>query len=124
MRPQQSKVRVTPVARRLAEELGIDLTQIAGRGPKGRIHKADVLAFQKSQSAAEHRTVPVAAPASTVSAPPVTPIPAGQPARIPLPDARQKQVLPLTGARKIIAERMAYSTFTAPAHSTCLCGWI
>jgi pyruvate dehydrogenase E2 component (dihydrolipoamide acetyltransferase) len=49
-----------------------------------------------------------------VYAPPVTPIPAGQPARIPLPEARQKQVLPLTGARKIIAERMAYSTATVP----------
>ncbi|HEX5942968.1 MAG TPA: biotin/lipoyl-containing protein, partial [Anaerolineales bacterium] len=39
------KVRVTPVARRLAQELHIDLSQIAGRGPRGRIHKADVLAF-------------------------------------------------------------------------------
>ena len=112
--PAESKVRVTPVARRLAQELRIDLTQIAGRGPKGRIHKADVLAFQESQSAAEHRAVPVAAPVPIVSAPPATPIPAGQPARIPLPEARQKQVLPLTGARKIIAERMAYSTATIP----------
>ena len=36
-----------PVARRMAEELGMDLTQIPGRGPRGRIHKADMLAFQK-----------------------------------------------------------------------------
>ena len=33
---------------------------------------------------------------------------------IPLPEARQKQVMPLAGPRKIIAERMAYSAFTAP----------
>lgn len=112
--PAENKVRVTPVARRLAQELRIDLTQIAGRGPKGRIHKADVLAFQESQSAAEHRVIPVAAPVPTVSAPPATPIPVSQPARIPLPEARQKQVLPLTGSRKIIAERMAYSSVTAP----------
>ncbi|HET9913883.1 MAG TPA: dihydrolipoamide acetyltransferase family protein [Anaerolineales bacterium] len=112
--PAEGKVRVTPVARRLAQELRLDLTQIAGRGPKGRIHKADVLAFRESQSAVEHRVVPVAAPAPIVSAPSATPIPAGQPARIPLPEARRKQVLPLTGARKIIAERMAYSTSTIP----------
>ncbi len=48
-----SKVRVTPVARHLAENLGLDLTKIPGRGPRGRIHKADVLAFQESQSAQE-----------------------------------------------------------------------
>ena len=35
-------------------------------------------------------------------------------ASIPLPDARRKQVVPVTGARKIISERMAYSAFTAP----------
>ena len=33
---------------------------------------------------------------------------------MPLPSARQKKVVPLAGARKIIAERMAYSAFTAP----------
>ena len=43
------KARATPVARRMAEKLGVDLNQIPGRGPKGRIHKADVLAYQKPQ---------------------------------------------------------------------------
>jgi pyruvate dehydrogenase E2 component (dihydrolipoamide acetyltransferase) len=33
---------------------------------------------------------------------------------IPLTNARRKQVVPLTGARKIIAERLSYSAFTAP----------
>jgi pyruvate dehydrogenase E2 component (dihydrolipoamide acetyltransferase) len=112
--PAGSKVRVTPVARRLARELRLDLTQITGRGPRGRIHKADVLAFQESRSAVEQRVIPVIDATPSVSAPSAMPIPASQPARIPLPDARQKQVLPLTGARKIIAERMAYSTATIP----------
>jgi pyruvate dehydrogenase E2 component (dihydrolipoamide acetyltransferase) len=92
------KVRATPVARRMAEELGVELSQIPGRGPNGRIHKADVLAYQKPQ-------VP--------SAPIATPMPVSQSA-IPLPDARRKQVIPISGARKIIAERMAQSAFTAP----------
>jgi len=43
----------------------------------------------------------------------VTPQPLVQSA-IPLPDARRKQVIPIAGARKVIAERMAQSAFTAP----------
>ena len=113
---ETGKVRVTPVARRLAEELHIDLTKIAGRGPRGRIHKADVLAFQElhpTDGCVEVlgiKQTPIVAPV------PATPIPAATPASasIPLPDARRKQVIPLVGARKIIAERMAYSTSTIP----------
>ena len=43
--PVDGKARATPVARRLASELGVDLALVQGRGPRGRIHKADVLAF-------------------------------------------------------------------------------
>jgi pyruvate dehydrogenase E2 component (dihydrolipoamide acetyltransferase) len=103
------KVRATPVARRMAEELGVDLTQIPGRGPRGRIHKADVLAFQKPLSPAERPSVP-----TSVVAPIVTPTSVNLSSPIPLPDARRKQVVPMAGARKIIAERMAYSVATAP----------
>ncbi|MBI5950366.1 MAG: 2-oxo acid dehydrogenase subunit E2 [Chloroflexi bacterium] len=99
------KVRATPVARRMAEKLGVDLSQIPGRGPNGRIHKADVLAYQKPQA-------PVAT-SPGVSTPVVAPQPVSQSA-IPLPDARRKQVIPIAGARKVIAERMAQSAFTAP----------
>jgi pyruvate dehydrogenase E2 component (dihydrolipoamide acetyltransferase) len=97
-RPPVGKVRATPAARRLAAELGIDLALVSGRGARGRIHKADVLAF------AEQRRPPVE-PQPAVTAPAL---------QIPLPDARQKEVVPLTGPRKIIADRMAYSAFTAP----------
>jgi pyruvate dehydrogenase E2 component (dihydrolipoamide acetyltransferase) len=97
---ESDKVRATPVARRMAEKLGVDLAQILGRGPRGRIHKADILAFQKPVSAA---SVPIAStPSANLSG------------SIPLPDARRKQVIPLAGARKIISERLAYSAFTAP----------
>ena len=102
------KVRATPVARRMAEELGVELSQIPGRGPNGRIHKADVLAYQKPQA-----PVPTSPSVPVVSTPVVTPQPLSQ-STIPLPDARRKQVVPVSGARKIIAERMAQSAFTAP----------
>jgi pyruvate dehydrogenase E2 component (dihydrolipoamide acetyltransferase) len=95
------KVRATPVARRLAAELGIDLAWVIGRGPRGRVHKADVLAFAERQEQKIARSGAVAAT--------VAPVP-----RVPLPDARRKETVPLAGPRRIIAERMAYSAFTAP----------
>jgi pyruvate dehydrogenase E2 component (dihydrolipoamide acetyltransferase) len=87
------KVRASPVARRMAAELGLDLNTLSGRGPRGRIQRADV-------AAAETRAA-------------IRPS-AMQALQIPLPEARRKEVIPLTGARKIIAQRMAYSAATAP----------
>ena len=91
--PGDGKIRATPVARRMASELGVNLALVQGRGPRGRVHKADVLAFAEQG---------VQAPAMPAAA------------AVPLPSARQKKVVPLAGARKIIAERMSYSAFTAP----------
>jgi pyruvate dehydrogenase E2 component (dihydrolipoamide acetyltransferase) len=99
--PGEGKVRATPVARRLAAEFGIDLIEVPGRGPRGRIHKADVLAFAERQ--------PQAVVQPSVAAAPVAPV-----LHVPLPDARKKEVVTLAGPRKIIADRMAYSAFTAP----------
>lgn len=111
---EAGKVRVTPVARRLAEELHLDLTKIAGRGPRGRIHKADVLAFQQSHAVEECAESPVLIQPPILTETPVIPIPSTAVPSIPLPDARRKQAIPLAGARKIIAERMTYSTSTIP----------
>ena len=111
---ESGKVRVTPIARRLAQELHIDLTQITGHGPRGRIHKDDVLAFQKSHSVVDCPIVPEVKQKPVISAAPVTLAPAALPTSIPLPNARRKQVVPLAGARKIIAERMSYSASTIP----------
>jgi pyruvate dehydrogenase E2 component (dihydrolipoamide acetyltransferase) len=103
------KVRATPLARHLAHELKVDLVQISGRGPRGRIHKADVLAYQKPAPVAAGRPLP---PQNGKSSPEPVRIPIS--AVVPLPDARRKQVIPLAGPRKIIAERMAASAFSAP----------
>jgi pyruvate dehydrogenase E2 component (dihydrolipoamide acetyltransferase) len=108
------KVRVTPVARRLAKELHLDLTQMVGNGPRGRIHKADVLAFQQLHAVIERPETPATLPTPVPAAPVVAPVSVRPSASLPLPDARQKQVVPLAGARKIIGERMAQSAFSAP----------
>lgn len=97
-----SKVRATPIARRMAVELGVDLASLRGRGPNGRIHRADVA------KAAEVRavpTIPTDVPARGTLAPEFT---------LSLPDARRRDVIPLAGPRKIIAQRMAYSKSVAP----------
>ncbi len=41
-KPRGRKVQATPLVRRLAEELGVDLATVAGSGPQGRITDADV----------------------------------------------------------------------------------
>jgi pyruvate dehydrogenase E2 component (dihydrolipoamide acetyltransferase) len=101
------KVRATPAARRIAAEQGIDLALVQGSGPRGRIHKANVLAFVE----AEANTQAEAPPAAKVPVPTRGDVPAVD---IPLPDLPRKEVIPLAGPRKIIADRLAYSAFTAP----------
>ncbi len=53
------RVRASPLVKRLAEEHGIDLTQVAGSGPGGRIINADIQPYVKGE-----KQVPQAAPAS------------------------------------------------------------
>lgn len=87
-------VKATPVARRMAEEHGIDLKAVAGSGPDGRVRKADVESFLAQPQTA----------ASTAPAPAVTPVAAG-------PDSTE---LPLTRMRTAIARRMTESKTTVP----------
>jgi pyruvate dehydrogenase E2 component (dihydrolipoamide acetyltransferase) len=58
------RIRVSPIARRLAVERGLDLTALTGTGPMGRIVEADVLAFEPaaedSQADAGGRSSPMA----------------------------------------------------------------
>lgn len=100
------KVRATPVARRMAAELGVDLAVVRGRGPQGRVHRADVLAAAEMQAQLAEPAAEALATAAQIA--PLVDM------QIPLPDARRKGVIPLAGPRKIIAQRMAYSAAVAP----------
>ncbi|PWH20065.1 MAG: dihydrolipoamide acyltransferase [Anaerolineae bacterium] len=96
-------VRATPLARRLALESGIDIRNVRGSGPLGRIRKEDVEAYleQQAQKPAETLTTPT--PAIT---PQVLPLPT-------FPPAEEKRI-PLTKLRAIIGKRMVQSTQSAP----------
>lgn len=89
-------VKATPVARRLAEERGIDLLRVAGSGPDGRITKSDVEAY-----AEKPQPTPAQAIAPQVA---VTPVAVG-------PDSEE---LPLTRLRSAISRRMVESKTTVP----------
>ncbi|MEO1048116.1 MAG: 2-oxo acid dehydrogenase subunit E2 [Pseudomonadota bacterium] len=106
-----SAVAASPVARRLAEEKGIDLAAIQGSGPKGRIVKADVEAFDPAA-----QPEPAAQPKPTETSPPVLPASSGSSpteaagTEFEAPFETQK----LTNVRKVIARRLTEAKQTIP----------
>ena len=83
--PTDGPVRASPVARRLAEELGIDLSQVAGTGPGGRITKSDITEFDPGE-APPPPAAPAPPPASTAAPAAV----ATAEGRVPLSKMRQQ----------------------------------
>jgi pyruvate dehydrogenase E2 component (dihydrolipoamide acetyltransferase) len=81
------RVLATPVTRRMAHELGVDLSQLQGSGPQGRVMKADVLALKEQ---------------------PGRP-PAGPPPAVQAQALARDEVRPLRGLRKSIARSMVQS---------------
>jgi len=98
------RLAASPVAMRMAGELGIDLRKVAGSGPAGRIIKRDIEAYLAAQDRAAK--VAKAAPAPAIT-PPMA-IPSYE------PTAEGYRVVPLTGMRQTIARRMVESKTTAP----------
>jgi pyruvate/2-oxoglutarate dehydrogenase complex dihydrolipoamide acyltransferase (E2) component len=58
-RSGEANVRATPLVRRLAQELGVDLATIAGTGPQGRITEADVRGGGASPASAAEKREPI-----------------------------------------------------------------
>ncbi|MEM1354024.1 MAG: dihydrolipoamide acetyltransferase family protein [Planctomycetota bacterium] len=97
------RVRISPLAAKIAEEHGLDPAQIAGTGPDGRIIKRDVL------KAAEVGV----SPPPPVSAAAPTPAQAA-PAPVAVPTTLQAKSIPVPGMRKTIAKRLVESKTTVP----------
>ncbi len=107
--PTGPRPRLSPAVRRLAEEHGIDPTQIAGSGQNGRVTRDDVLAFLERQESAP---APAAA-APAVGAPPAAAAPAAPPPSRGDGDSREELVR-LSAMRRSIAEHMTRSLATSP----------
>ena len=98
------RVKASPLARRMAEEAGLDLAQISGSGPDGRVVKRDVEKATEAGGASAPKVTPVAAPSA----------PTPQRAPQPSPVASGGSDVRITQMRKTIAKRLAQSKFTAP----------
>jgi pyruvate dehydrogenase E2 component (dihydrolipoamide acetyltransferase) len=94
---EETRVKASPVARRIAAELGVDLANVKGTGPEGRVTETDVRAAAKSVVAVADRGEAKAQPKAAPS------IKAGDGARINL-----------SGMRKGIAERLVQSKAPVP----------
>src|SRR6266536_6469865 len=55
---EEARVKASPVARRIAAELGVDLGNVKGTGPDGRVTETDVRASAKSKTAAAQKAAP------------------------------------------------------------------
>lgn len=102
-------VRASPLARRIAEEEGIDLRRVNGSGPRGRIVKKDVEAFMEQRAAAP-AAAPAEAPPSPAEKKAAVPLPAFTPLGPPPPD----EEVPLTRLRAAIGRRMVESKQQVP----------
>jgi pyruvate dehydrogenase E2 component (dihydrolipoamide acetyltransferase) len=92
------RIFVSPLAKRIAAEAGLDLARIEGSGPHGRIVKADVEAARKAG------TAKAAAPAA----------PGERPAAAAVFPAGETRKIPHTSIRKVIARRMLESKQQVP----------
>jgi len=92
---EEARVKASPVARRVAIELGVDPASVKGTGPDGRVTETDVRAAAKSKTTTPQKPSAAAKPAPSVKA--------GEGARIQL-----------SGMRKIIAQRLVESLGPVP----------
>ena len=109
--PSGVRVKASPLARRIAAQRGVDLSRITGSGPGGRIVQRDVLAAQPGSAPAgpaPKRPAPKPAVGASVATPAAAPV-------IPaMPAGPNDRVIPLSGMRRVIAERLVASKTTIP----------
>ena len=103
--------RSTPLARRIAAEHGVDLNQVKGSGPSGRVTKEDVTAFLESR-------------ARQPAAPPQKTQPVARAASPPAPDieteteGRREEIVRMSRRRLTIARRLVEAQHTAAMLTT------
>ena len=101
------KVLATPVARKMAKDLGVDISTVVGSGPNGRVMKEDIQKTKDQARTVKPESKAVETPKKASS----------QPASYE-PQENEERI-PLTRIRKTISERMSQSRFTIP-HTTAM----
>jgi 2-oxoglutarate dehydrogenase E2 component (dihydrolipoamide succinyltransferase) len=110
---REAEAPISPVARRMAEEQGIDIREITGSGPGGRITKEDVAAHLASTAAAPSRPTPAPPPTERPKEPqrPAVPTPP------PTMDRREERIR-MSRRRQTIAQRLVEAQRTAAMLTT------
>jgi len=98
------RVKASPLARRIAEQKGVDISAVTGSGPNGRVVKADIEGAQPG--------APKPAAAAPASAPAAAPVAAHAPA--PAPEGVPSETVKLSNMRKTIARRLSESKQQVP----------
>jgi pyruvate dehydrogenase E2 component (dihydrolipoamide acetyltransferase) len=96
------RIKASPLAKRLADEKGINLSDVAGSGDNGRIVKRDVDEFKPAAKSEAPAKAAEAAPAKAEAAP------------VAAPASGDFTDTPVSQMRKTIARRLSDSLFTAP----------
>ncbi|KAA8586964.1 dihydrolipoyllysine-residue acetyltransferase component of pyruvate dehydrogenase complex, mitochondrial isoform X1 [Etheostoma spectabile] len=102
--PRKGRVFASPLAKKLAAEKGINLAQVSGSGPDGRITRKDIDSF----------VPPKAAPAVAAAPSPAAVRAAPAPAAAPAAPAGTFTDIPISNIRKVIAQRLMQSKQTIP----------
>ena len=105
------RIKTSPVARRLAEEHGIDLSTVQGSGPGGRIVKRDIL---RATEAGRETAAAVPPSATAPIAATAVPVVAVHPGAAVDPLALTPGTVPLTSIRQTIARRLVEAKSTIP----------
>lgn len=115
-----ARIKSSPLARKVASELGVDISSLSGSGPGGRIVRADVVSAGSSAPAKSTQANAAAALAAAAKARSTAPAAAAQaaPAAAPqalLPTAKEGDSrIELSSMRKVIASRLLTSKQTIP----------
>jgi pyruvate dehydrogenase E2 component (dihydrolipoamide acetyltransferase) len=105
-RAEGERVKISPLAKKLAEEKGLDPAAIQGSGPGGRIVRADVLAAEKAGAGKKGAAKPAASGGSAST------FTGGAVSRTgPI---QEERAVPVSNMRAVIAKRMVESTTTIP----------
>jgi len=107
--PDGARIFASPLARRIAADKGLDLAQITGSGPRGRVVKADIEAAAPDAAKAP-------APAAAAEAPKAAAMPAGPDAAqvLKMYEDRAYEEIALDGMRKTVAARLTEAKQTVP----------
>ncbi|NBX31216.1 MAG: pyruvate dehydrogenase complex dihydrolipoamide acetyltransferase [Planctomycetes bacterium] len=110
----EDRMRVSPLARRMASEMGVELSQVQGSGPGGRVVKRDVLLAAENRSAAVPATRGAQAAANELVAATPSMIPAAAATAGALVHGAQSIEVPVSNMRGIIAKRLVESKQQIP----------